>query len=449
EVVIRIYDIDEQTVSINVDSVSLMEPCDPVETPTPTPTQTITPTPTTAPCDINIIPNAGFEMWTGMILDIWTPESGIQAVQNTVNVVEGLTSVDLSRTLLGTDLTSAYVPVIGGEVYDAGIQVIDNHPDINARFYVLFYNSAFTYMNSSQWQDTAGQSPDWQVLGTGSILIPASAAWARIRVRFFDDDGTWPGSATGTITIDDSWLIRPCNEPTPTPTVTPTAAATVSIYDIQYSTTGSSPLNGTMVRTQGIVTAAETGNDNVFIQENYAAPWSGLHIHMPTGIGSIQRGDLIIVQGVVAEISGMTSIDNPDSVTIISSGNTLPPPAILAPETLASAITAEAYEGVLAQLQTVMVIDVNSGPGEWDVTNGTGIATVDDMYTYLYAPTLYEMIDWVQGPVSSEAGAYKLQPRDDNDISATFVPLPAVGGWGIGALAAGMGLVLVRRRRQR
>ncbi|HPQ41073.1 MAG TPA: hypothetical protein PLV45_11935, partial [bacterium] len=451
EVVVRVYDEDEQDVIINVDAVSLMEPCDPVFTPTPTATLPPTTTPTLAPCDTNIIPNADFSGWTLGDLNHWHPETGIIAAQDTANLRPGTAdtiAVNLSRTLIsGTDLTSEYIPVYGGQQYEAGIWVIDDDADVNIRFYVLFYKivgGEIRWFQSSAWIDTSGQSPDYQELTTGTIPTSPEAVLARVRVRFFDEDGTFPGANFGTVTIDDAWLVEPCVQVTPTPTTAPTAAVSATIYQIQYTTSGSgsSPFAGTTVRTQGIVTAVEDGNPNVFIQDQ-TAPWSGLHVYFPTGVGGLQRGDNIVVQGPVTEMFGMTSIDDPGYVEVLSSANPLPAFITVTPDN----VSLEAYEGVLVQVQNVTVTNVNSGPGEWLVTALGQTATVDDMYTYTYAPTLYETLDWVRGPVSSELGNFKIQPRDNNDISATFVALPTLGGGSLLILIAALGILIARRRR--
>ena len=428
DAVIRVYDTDEQQVILSVDAVSFLEPYDPVLTPTPTPTAPPTVTPTTAPCDTNIIPNGNFSSWSLGALNNWNPESGIVTGQNTLMLRPGTSdgvALQLSRTGIGTDIVSEYAGVNGGNVYDAGIWVRDNDPDVNIRFMVFFYNSSLTYIGSTAWLETAGAVSSYQELFIGSVVLPANAAWARAVIRFIDEDGTWPGSNYGVVTVDDCAVIEPCGQITPTPTVTPTAAISATIYQIQYTTSGSgsSPFAGTVVRTQGIVTAVEEGNPNVFIQDQ-TAPWCGLHINFPTGnTGFLSRGDDIIVQGLVTEIFGMTSINDPGYVEILSSGNPLPAFITVTPDD----VSQEAYECVLLRVQNVTVSNPASGPGEWEVSALGQTATVDDMFTYSYVPTLNEDLDWVRGPVSSELGNFKLQPRDDNDISATYVALPALG----------------------
>jgi len=439
---ISFEDGDGGPVSIYMDDISLVAPCSPVPTPSPTSTIAPTPTPTMAPCDANIIANPSFETWSGTSPDDWFGEIGILTNQNALNPHKDLLAVELTNALSGTDYTSGYVPVNPGGLYEAGMWIIDNDPDVNAQFYVLFYNSDFYWVESTDWLFTSGASTDYQEMNTGLFWVPINARWARMRVRFVDNNGD-PPSTSASLTIDDAWLDEPCSEPTPTPTAVPTAAVTRSIYEIQFSSPpGASPYAGSIVRTSGIVTAVELGNPYVFIQD-FANYWGGLMIYIPTGPGTLEKGDSIIVQGLVEEIDGMTAITNPGMITVVSSGNPLPAALTVSPLVMKS----EEYESVRVIVENVDITAVNISEGEWTILNGLDDAIVDNLYSYTYVPSVGEHVDWVQGPVMEVSGVYKLQPRDDNDISATFVPLPSTGLAGVMILIAVFGLILFRKGR--
>lgn len=443
EVRFWIYDTDSEDVTLYLDDVTLIEPCFPVPTPTVTPTPYPTATPTTAPCDTNLLPNAGFEDWTGVSVDSWYGEIGVIPFQNTAQVHEGISSAEISNTRSGTDFTSSYVPVQGGQIYEGGIWLIDNDPDVNAQFYVLFYNQDVNWIGSTTWQYTAGEDPNWQEMTIGQVWVPSSARWARMRVRFVDNSGGTP-PVGGSLTLDDSWLIEPCNAPTPTPTAQPTAAVVRTIYDIQYTSdpSGVSPHVGTTVFTTGIITAVETGNPYIFIQDN-PSYWSGLMIYVPSGPGTLRRGDMVQVQGVVTEMHGNTTIYDPDFINRMSSGHPVPSVSVTAPQTMSQ----EAYESVLVQLQNVTITNINTTQGEWTVSAAGYDAIVDDIYTYSYLPTDGETLDWVQGPVMEVSGTYKLEPREDDDISATIVPIPTTGTLGLMLLLMGVGALIRRKIR--
>ena len=448
QVRIRVFDIEDQTVELYLDDVSLIQPCVPIPTPTPTSTSTPTPTPTQADCDVNFLANPSFENWSGLTVQDWYGDTGISIQPDSVHVYEGLTSASVARNTSGTDMTSGYMRVTGGALYDAGIRVLDNDPNLNARFYVLFYNSGMYWIGSSDWFDTSGENPDFQELSFNLLMIPGNAVWARMRVRFVNNDGSYPPATgiTATINVDDGWIWEDCDSSTPTPLATPTPAIPRTIYTIQFTTnpTGDSPYANQTVRTQGIVTAAEPGRPDMFIQDSYG-PWNGLHITVPAGPGLVQQGDWVVVQGVVSEMLGMTTIMDPDLIQIVSSGNPLPPPVDISCDLL----NQEAYEGVLVRVPNLIVTNVNAGPGEWEAADVTGTLRIDDMYTYTYAPTLDENINWIRGPMSSESDIFKIQPRDDGDIEPYSVPVPAMNMAGLVVLLAVPGISLWRRIRRK
>lgn len=444
---IRLFDINNEPVEVHLDDVSLVEPCDPIPTPTPTLTPTPTMTPTQAQCGENFLANPSFEDWSGVTIDDWFGDTGILIQQETINVHDGATAANVSRTMSGTDMTSIYMSVSGQSLYDAGIWIIDNDPDLNARFYVLFYNGNMDWVGSSDWYDTSGENPDYQEYSFTRLLAPINAVWARMRVRFINNDGSYPPATgiTATITVDDGWIVENCDSSTPTPNPTPTPANYHSIYSIQYTTdpSGDSPYINQIVRTSGIVTAVESGHPDVFIQDGVGA-WNGLHLTIPTGPGSLQKGDLLFVQGMVTEIAGMTTILAPDYLYVQNSGNPLPDIVDITTDV----VNQEAYEGVLVRLNNLVVTSINAGPGEWEAGDINGVMRVDDMFTYSYLPTLGEILDWIQGPMSSDTGVFKLQPRNDADISLTYHPLPSTNVWGILILLTLLGGLLAYRMRR-
>ena len=184
----------------------------------------------------------------------------------------------------------------------------------------------------------------------------------------------------------------------------------------------------------------EIGHPDLFIQDTTGA-WNGLHITIPTGPGAIQQGDSIVVQGMVAEMLGMTTIMDPDLIQIISHGNPLPETV----ELTCNEVNQEAYEGVMVRINDLDVTSVAAGPGEWEAADLSGTIRVDDMYSYTYSPSIADLLHWIQGPVSSESGINKIQPRNDNDIYRVN-PLPAMDIRGLLILLAAIGGIMALRR---
>ncbi len=199
------------------------------------------------------------------------------------------------------------------------------------------------------------------------------------------------------------------------------AYAQVTIYDIQYTTapSGDSPYAGQTVTTHGIVTAYESGTWEVFIQDG-AGPWTGIMIYNPPI--TLALGDDVEVTGEIQEYYEMTEM-TVASATILSSGNPLP-----APEVIDTGETSlEQWEGLLLEYSMVTVTNPDLGYGEWEVSDGSGGAVINDLYSYNFTPVQDESLDYVIGLMQYNYSVFKLEPRDDEDIGfveATPTPTP-------------------------
>lgn len=185
------------------------------------------------------------------------------------------------------------------------------------------------------------------------------------------------------------------------------------IYDIQYTTAGSgdSPLKDQGdITTAGIVTAVFTGS--YVIEDASGGAWRGLWIddagHTPA------RGDRIQATGTVRESDGLTTLAELTAFQIVSSGNPLPAPQVLATNT----VSQEHWEGVLVRVENLTVSNADLGDGEWSVTDGSGDVRIDDKGSYSYTPALGATLAAIVAPVDFY-GTYKLQPLDDSDIIQT------------------------------
>jgi len=182
-----------------------------------------------------------------------------------------------------------------------------------------------------------------------------------------------------------------------------------SIYDLQYTTdpSGDSPYEDQKVATEGIVVA--NFSDWVFIQDGTGA-WSGIALYQPDSSPAV--GDRVRVAGTLEEAFGLTRFASGSSVTVLSSGNSLPDPEILDTGDVAQ----EQWESVLVRVENATVTDENLDYGKWEIDDGSGSVVVDDLGTYSYPPTNGDMLNFVQGPLHYSFGAFKIEPRDDSDI---------------------------------
>ena len=219
-------------------------------------------------------------------------------------------------------------------------------------------------------------------------------------------------------TLDNNVGSNWCTASTPygdgdqgTPGAANDCVPTTPIYDIQFTNDPScdSPYVNQLGVTLGVVTASFGGVFNLFIQDG-TGPWSGLYLYSPSSLVSI--GDLVEVVGEVSEYFGLTEIAG-GIITVLSSGNPMPPSEVLS----SGDVSQEQWESVMVRVENVMVTDEDLGFGEWMVDDGSVEVRVDDMGGYTYIPVDGDSLDFVQGPLFYSYGDFKIEPRDDNDIS--------------------------------
>ena len=195
----------------------------------------------------------------------------------------------------------------------------------------------------------------------------------------------------------------------------PAFAQVVSIHNIQYTTdpAGDSPYSGQAgVTTEGIVTAVYY--DGYFIEDPGGGAWNGLSVH---DSNSPSLGDHVRLTGTVNEYYNLTELRTLTGYEVLSAGNDLPAPKIL----FSGSVAQEQWEGVLVRVENVTVTNGDLGYGEWSVNDGSGDVVIDDKGSYTYSPSTGDQLASIIGPLDYSYGAFKIQPRDDNDIMR---PLP-------------------------
>jgi predicted extracellular nuclease len=170
----------------------------------------------------------------------------------------------------------------------------------------------------------------------------------------------------------------------------------IPVYMVQGSAM-TSPFVGQSVRTQGIVTAIDS--NGYYIQDangdGNSATSDGVFVFTSSAPTGIAIGDLIQVTGTVTEfVSGtgalsVTEIASPNSLSVISTGNTLPaaviigasgilPPTENGPgNTFGNALSFyESMEGMRVTVQAPLVVqDTNSFGETWVLASGGAGAT--------------------------------------------------------------------------
>jgi len=181
------------------------------------------------------------------------------------------------------------------------------------------------------------------------------------------------------------------------------AQTEVTIYEIQGQQ-DHSPYNGQVVKTQGIVTGVFSGS--YFIQDGTGA-WNGVYVYSGDDVAV---GDAVELIGTIEEYYDLTELKSISSLSILSSGNPLPAASILS----SWDVNDEAYEGVLVTVENATCTNDNLGFGEWELDDGTGPCSVDDMGVVYSADVGLNYT--VTGPLNYSFELYKIEPRDESDI---------------------------------
>jgi uncharacterized repeat protein (TIGR01451 family) len=208
------------------------------------------------------------------------------------------------------------------------------------------------------------------------------------------------------------------------------------IQEIQYvpdpANDDASPYADQYVWVEGVATAGSDvflsgtgGQIRYFIEDPAGGPWSGLYVYKGSSLPAVQEGDWVLLYGYLSEYYGVTELDLTAAggiQQIISSGNPLPPPEVLATAayTPTGAATAEAYESVLIEFQSAVVTSVDPANGEWTFDDGSGETRADDWSSLLtYEPAIGDLYGFIRG-IGNFYNEYKLVPRYDADVDLDY-----------------------------
>lgn len=198
-----------------------------------------------------------------------------------------------------------------------------------------------------------------------------------------------------------------------------------TIYEIQYTTnagdgTYPSPLVDQQVTVTGIVTGVNfTSAHSFFISDPEGGEWHGIMVY-GADAENLQIGDEVEVTGTVKEYYGFTEIGENPTVSVLSSGNTVP-----APVEISCSDVGEPVEGCLVKLPQVSVVQEQDQYGQWLVTDGTGICQIDDGFFYLdevnppIVITVGETFPFIIGLCDYSYGEYGVNPRTPQDLGQT------------------------------
>ena len=246
-----------------------------------------------------------------------------------------------------------------------------------------------------------------------------------------------PGTTEGPATTDNT-----TESPTTTTDATtedPTTGSPVdddTIYDIQGDVIG----EGSDVNVLGVyVTAVATFG--FYAQEPDGGQLSGVWVYtdeLAPILGMLSVGDEVDIVGTTAEFEGLTQIDVTGGSVTQTGDSGVTVPELRPLDELGDPVTAEPWEGVLVRVEGDL-LEVVDEPGwdEYDVSDGLSTLRVDEQMFNPYDP------DWaddfpnfgfgaaftaIQGPLNYSADAFKIAPRDENDVEGYVAgPEPGLG----------------------
>jgi uncharacterized protein len=177
--------------------------------------------------------------------------------------------------------------------------------------------------------------------------------------------------AIGTYPVNVSFSNNEAQSASCTFNVTVQAPASVTrIYMIQggeLGTTSVSPLNGTSVVTEGIVTAKLPGLSGFYLQDETgdgnALTSDGIFVFGSSALTSVNVGDKIRLNANVTEFNTVTELVSPANIQILSTGNPVIPVDISFPEVVEGDL--EAYEGMLVRIISPMTVSQNFFQGRF------------------------------------------------------------------------------------
>ena len=275
-------------------------------------------------------------------------------------------SSDFSAGVAAPRNTSSAFNVCGGGVTPANQPIITSCPALNVNVgssgaAILTATDADGIVNGATQTSTAVAGIDLGALTSASGV--GQAASIDLTVANTVPAGTYP--------IVVRFTNSDAQNASCTVNVNVQAAASVTrIYNIQGSALGVasvSPLAGTSVVTEGIVTAKFAGLSGFYLQDetgdNNPLTSDGIFVFGSATLASVNVGDKIRLNANVSEFNTVTQLSGASNIQVLSTNNTVTPLDISLPEQVEGDL--EAFEGMLVRITTPMTASQNFFQGRF------------------------------------------------------------------------------------
>jgi len=346
---------------------------------------------------------SGFENWSSSAPIVPTDWYGSKSNISSDSVAQYTTSVHggtyacklKSSTTSHKRFTTQGVPIVAGKTYKIDFWV-RGHGEIRTGCYKGAGSTGASYYTYNDY--IVVNSTDWTKY-TQSITVDTTSAVAQFILSVRNTRSDMDFIQVDDLTID-------------TATAVVAEADTVSIYDIQYSTSANfaSAYDDSTVVTGGVVTAICT--QGMFIQSGLGA-WNGLYIYSSPLIASsgVQEGDSVYVTGKVDEYFQCTELTNITNINIVGSGYSYQPHDIT--------LLTEELEGVLVKISNARVIappDYGMYPvtATGNIADSVKVHDLCDTTLYLVVNNFYN----ITGPVHYSFNEYRILSINSEQTSS-------------------------------
>ncbi len=255
--------------------------------------------------------------------------------------------------------------------------------------------------------------------------------------------GTDGGGSTAGPTSDPTTTTTPT---TTSPTTDPTATTTdgtsagssgggsttgvdlddATIYQIQ----GGEIPEGSIVTLKGVIVTSPTQEDKgiMWIQEPDGGEYSGIAVYMFADVvmGFAAKPGLVVdIKGEYTEFFGESQLKVTAlaDVTIVGEGEPPAPEVVAAADIATNGAKAEAYEGVLVQVENVKVTNPAADIGEFEVE---GALRIGDFFLFpqMMSPkvAMDQLFTSIAGPLQFSYENFKVIPRTVADLVTDAMP---------------------------
>jgi hypothetical protein len=343
--------------------------------------------------------------WTGSAPDGFmgskTNITGTDIVEITSGVSHGTSLAQLINTTSSHKrFTTQPVEVVDGQGYevvvfakgqgDLRIGMFDDHSPSSSAGFIGY--TGYSTINSAATQDYT-----FTVVATNSTTIAEFVLSFRNTV------------APNHIEIDSVAIYE----------VTVAPPATVSVYDIQFTTdpSGDSPYKDQIVNTGGIVYHVRA--DGRFYMSSGTGPWTGIYVFEQNF--TVVPGDSVTFTGEVVEFFNLTELKSLTNFNVVSQGN-----FFMANNVTTAEANTEAYEGCLVSTCGTVTAAPNNF-NEYPINDGSGDVLTDDfLLGSAYIPPVVGNKYLIKGIVDFSFGDFKILPRNAADVQATTACIVSV-----------------------